>query len=177
MRYGLSLPERLQRFRDITSNKQANSIMKYDVPTVNGTELHEVYLVSIDLPKYRLDNTRTLALQEQYIFNHSKDEDFFNDVESDEIQEIQHGFIKTLITSSDKEKDLLTYFSSHVQTEPLILTHDGFVISGNRRLCAFRELLGENMINFSKYKHFSQVRVVILPDLRTIANRSNRRLT
>lgn len=165
MRYGLPLPERIQRFKEITSDKQANSIMKYDVPTVNGTELHDVYLVSIELPKYRLDNTRTLALQEQYIFNNNKNEDFFNDVESDEIQEIQHGFIKTLITSSDKEKDLLTYFSNHVQTEPLILTHDGFVISGNRRLCALRELLGENMINFDKFKHFSQVRVVILPNL------------
>lgn len=165
MRYGLTLPERLQKFTELSSNKQANAITKYDVPTVNGSELHEVYLVSIELPKYRLDNTRTLALQEQYIYNNNEDDDFFNNVESDKVQEIQHGFLKTLIKSGDKEKDLVSYFANHTQTEPLILTHDGFVISGNRRLCSFRELLGENMENYEKYKHFSQVRVVVLPNL------------
>ena len=165
MRYGLPLPERLQKFQELLSNVQANSITKHDVPSVNGTELHDVFFVSVELPKYRLDNTRTLALQEQYIFNNSKDEEFFSDVESDEIQEIQHGFLCTLIKSRDKEKDLLTYFSTHTQTEPLILTYDGFVVSGNRRLCAFRELLGKNMENYEQYKHFSLVRVVILPHL------------
>ena len=165
MRYGYTLPERLQKFSELLSNRQANAITKYDVPTVKGSELHEVYLVSVELPKYRLDNTRTLALQEQYLYSHGENEDFFNDVESDKVQEIQHGFIKTLIKSGDKEKDLLIYFSSHTQTEPLILTHDGFIISGNRRLCAFRELLGENMENYEKYKHLTQIRVVVLPNM------------
>ena len=162
MRYGYSLPERLQKFNELISNKQANAVTKFDVPTVNGTELHEVYLVSVELPKYRLDNTRTLALQEQYVYRENKGEDFFNDVESDAIQEIQHNLIKSLIKSSDKDKDLLSYFSSHTQTEPLILTHEGFVISGNRRLCALRELVEQD---YESYKHFSQVRVVILPNL------------
>lgn len=162
MRYGYSLPERLQKFNELFSNKQANAITKYDIPTVNGNELHEVFHVSVELPKYRLDNTRTLALQEQYIYSHDLSEDFFNEVESDHVQEIQHSLLKTLIRSSDKEKDLIKYFSDQTQTEPLILTHDGFVISGNRRLCAFRELLEED---YERYKRFSQVRVVILPNL------------
>jgi hypothetical protein len=165
MRYGLPLPERIQKFNELLANRQANSISKHDVPTINGTELYDVFHVSIELPKYRLDNTRTLALQEQYIYNNSKGEDYFNDVESDEIQEIQHGFLCSLIRSSDREKDLLNYFSTRTQTEPLILTHDGFVLSGNRRLCAFRELLGRDMEHFDDYKHFSLVRVVILPHL------------
>jgi len=162
MRYGYSLPERLQKFNELISNKQANAVTKFDVPTVNGTELYEVYMVSVELPKYRLDNTRTLALQEQYVYRENKNEDFFNDVESDAIQEIQHNLIKSLIKSSDKDKDLLSYFSTHTQTEPLILTHEGFVISGNRRLCALRELVEQD---YESYKHFSQVRVVILPNL------------
>jgi hypothetical protein len=162
MRYGYSLPERLQKFNELFSNKQANTITKYDIPTVNGNELHEVFHVSVELPKYRLDNTRTLALQEQYIYSHDLSEDFFNEVESDQVQEIQHSLLKTLIRSSDKEKDLIKYFSDQTQTEPLILTHDGFVISGNRRLCAFRELLEED---YERFKRFSQVRVVVLPNL------------
>jgi len=162
MRYGYSLPERLQKFNELISNKQANAVTKFDVPTVNGTELYEVYMVSVELPKYRLDNTRTLALQEQFVYRENKSEDFFNDVESDVIQEIQHNLIKSLIKSSDKDKDLLSYFSTHTQTEPLILTHEGFVISGNRRLCALRELVEQD---YESFKHFSQVRVVILPNL------------
>lgn len=161
MRYGYSLPERLQKFNELLSNKQANSMSKFDVPTVNGTELFDVYLVSVELPKYRLDNTRTMALQEQYIYQENKSVDFFNDIESDEIQEIQHSLLKSLIKSSDKDKDLLSFFATHTQTEPLILTHDGFVISGNRRLCALRELVEKD---YDTYKHFSQVRVVILPN-------------
>lgn len=162
MRYGYSLPERLQKFNELFSNKQSNAITKYDIPTVNGNELHEVFLVSVELPKYRLDNTRTLALHEQYIYSNNHADDFFNDAESDVVQEIQHSLLKTLIRSSDKEKDLIKYFSDQSQTEPLILTNDGFVISGNRRLCAFRELLEED---YDRFKRFSQVRVVILPNL------------
>jgi len=162
MRYGYSLPERLQKFNELISNKQANSITKWDVPTINGSQLYDVYLVSIELPKYRLDNTRTLALQEQYIYTEGKNEDFFNDVESDLVQEVQHNLLKPLIKSSDKEKDLLHYFATHTQTEPLILTHEGFVISGNRRLCALRELLESD---YEAYKSFSLVRVVVLPNL------------
>jgi transposase len=162
MRYGYSLPERFQKFNELFANKQANAITKWDIPTVNGNELHEVYHVSVELPKYRLDNTRTLALQEQYIYSHNLSEDFFSDVESDKVQEVQHNLLKALIGSSDKDKDLMSYFSDQTQTEPLILTHDGFVISGNRRLCAFRELLEED---YEQFKHFSQVRVVVLPNL------------
>lgn len=86
----------------------------------------------------------------------------FSEVESDQVQEIQHSLLKTLIKSTDKEKDLIKYFSEKTQTEPLILTHDGFVISGNRRLCAFRELLEED---YERFKRFSLVRVVVLPNL------------
>lgn len=162
MRYGFSLPERLQRFTELLADKQANSITKWDVPSVDGTEFYDVYLVSVELPKYRLDNTRTLALQEQYIFGNSLNDDFFNDVESDQVQEVQHGLLKSLITASDKDKDLMSYFENNPQTEPLILTHDGFVISGNRRLCAFRELLEDN---FEKNKKLSLIRVVVLRNL------------
>jgi hypothetical protein len=162
MRYGCSLPERLQKFKELFSNKQANAITSYDIRTINGNELHDVFHVSVELPKYRLDNTRTLALQEQYVYSHNLSEDFFSEVESDQVQEIQHSLLKTLIKSADKEKDLIKYFSDNTQTEPLILTHDGFVISGNRRLCAFRELLEED---YERFKHFSQVRVVVLPNL------------
>lgn len=162
MKYGYSLPERLNFFKELITNIPHNSIGKWDVPIGGSFQQIDIFRVPAELPKYRLDNTRTLALQDQYIFGNNKDEDFFSDVESDKVQEIQHSLLKKLITSSDKDKDMIRYFSKTEQTEPLILTNDGFVISGNRRLCTYRELLEEN---YEKNKKFSLVRVVVLPKL------------
>jgi hypothetical protein len=165
MKYGYSLPERLNFFKELLANTQQNSIGKWDVPIGGYFQQIDIFRVPVELPKYRLDNTRTLALQEQYIFTNNKDEDFFSDVESDKIQEIQHDLLKKLITSPDKDKDMISYFSKTDQTEPLILTNDGFVISGNRRLCTYRELLDPERGDYAKNKRFSLVRVVILPKL------------
>lgn len=162
MIYGQPLPERLNRFKNLLANTQQNAVSKWDVPSGNGSSLHDVFNVSIELPKYRLYNTRTLSLQDQYIYSNSVSADFFTDSESDEIQSIQHDFLKGLITSPDKEKDLLNFFKTASQTEPFILTNDGFVISGNRRLCALRELVTQDQ---EKYRHFTEIRVVILPSL------------
>jgi hypothetical protein len=163
MRYGFSLPERLQKFNELFANIPVNSKLKADIPTVNGYQVYDVFEVSVELPKYRLDNTRTLALQEQYLYaNDDLPQDFFEDAESETVQNVQHELLKKLIGSSDKEKDLKTYFATQQQVEPLILTHDGFVISGNRRLCCFRELLKDD---YEEYRRYSQIRVVVLPNL------------
>lgn len=164
MRYGFTLPERLGFFNDLFLNPVQNSIGKWDVPIGGSFQQIDVFKVPVELPKYRLDNTRTLHLQEQYIFENSLAGDYFTDIESDKIQEIQHSFLLKLIRSSDKERDLPTYFSKTDQTEPLIITYDGFVISGNRRLCTYRYLLEEN---FDKNKRYSLIRVAILPKLGT----------
>jgi len=162
MQYGYSLPERLNYFQELLSNPSLNSKGVYKGYTGTKFEDIDIYEIPIELPKYRIANTRTLHLQDQYIFENHLEEDFFNDVESDQIQEIQHHLLKKLIHNSDKRKDLPTYFSKTEQTDPLILTNDGFVISGNRRLCTYRELL-EN--NYEKNKQYVNVRVAILPKL------------
>ena len=68
----------------------------------------------------------------------------------------QHEILKVLM----HQKDLFEFFKNHEQEEPLILTHDGFVLNGNRRLCAMRELFENDPSN---YKHFEHIIVVILP--------------
>jgi hypothetical protein len=155
MKYGYSLPERLAFFKDLIANKQQNSISKWDVRIGGKNEPIDVFRVPVELPKYRLNNTRTLPVQEQYIFSNKKNPDFFADVESDEAQQVQHELLKKLIGSSDVDKNLIKYFKKNEQTDPLILTSDGFVISGNRRLCTFRELS----------ERFPLIRVAILPKL------------
>lgn len=162
MKLGYSLPEIQQYFSDLINNKERESQDKFHVPIGVRPELKEVYEVPLDLPRYRLSNTRTIAMQEQYIATNELPENYFeSDPLSDNLQKIQHEFLKSLI----QRKKLKEYFKDpkNIQTDPLILTHEGFVISGNRRLCAFRELYYNEEKGESKYKHFERVRVVILP--------------
>ena len=56
-----------------------------------------VHKVPIDLPKYRLENGRTISLQEEAIANNPKLEtDFFNHVEDENVQEQQHKILLKL---------------------------------------------------------------------------------
>jgi hypothetical protein len=72
------------------------------------------------------------------------------------------------------EADLRSYFKHNKQIEPLILDSDGFVVNGNRRLCAMREYYYSK--ERSKFKHFSNIDVVFLPpsDPKAILELENR---
>lgn len=113
----------------------------------------------LEAPKYRLANGRTQAMQEEFLAtNPAKPANFFTaDSESDEAQAAQHELLKKVIA----EEGLYSHFKTHEQTEPLILTHDGFVVNGNRRLCTMRELYTSDR---KKYSRFENIDVIILPD-------------
>ncbi|MEX0806971.1 MAG: hypothetical protein WD688_27155 [Candidatus Binatia bacterium] len=83
--------------------------------------------------------------------------DLFTKPESDLAQEHQHVILKGMID----EQHLRTYFRNNKQLEPLILDSDGFVVNGNRRLCAMREYYYSK--EREKYKHFRNIDVVFLP--------------
>jgi hypothetical protein len=138
--------------------------------TFQNTEIMlQVYRVPIDLPKYRLANGRTQAAQEEYLATHTDcGADFFTrDGESEEAQHVQHLLLKELLKGSDPETNLIKFFTSNKQDEPLILSDDGYVVNGNRRLCSFRELFYGDRVKFS---HFSHVEAMVLPpcDVRDI---------
>lgn len=161
LKLGYSLPKIEETFSYLLDHKVSEADGSYHVPVGGKMEQYPVFKVPLELPRYRLDNTRTLHLQRKYISENNLPETYFEDeIWSDELQEIQHGILSTLIN----KKDLKEYFEKNEQTDPLILTHDGFVVSGNRRLCAYRELYSsENGV--SKFKRFERLRVVILPRL------------
>ncbi len=84
---------------------------------------------------------------------------FESDLESESAQKAQHELLRTMLGGG--EKDLLRFFSTREQMQPFILTDMGFVLNGNRRLCAFRELvLIDKALNEPK---FSNIEVVFLP--------------
>src|SRR5262245_53348132 len=70
-----------------------------------------IYTVSVDFPKYRLDNGRTKSAQATYLADHPElSSDFFSrDLEDIAAQKVQHEILKTML-GDDPKKNLLRYF-------------------------------------------------------------------
>jgi hypothetical protein len=115
-----------------------------------------VYLVPIALPCYRLANGRTRAVQAEYRIQHSLAKDFFDDPDSTAALSAQDELLSRMVD----DKGLMDVLRTNQQTEALVLDNRGYVVNGNRRLCAMRTLLAVDAIY---YEHFQNVRVVILP--------------
>ena len=116
--------------------------------------------VRLDLPVYRTENHRTKTLQEEYLAKHPElPATFFReDSDSAVVQNAQREILETLID----QQDLLDSFkkASSEQEEPLLCTRDGTVVNGNRRLCAWRKLYGEDPV---QYRKFESVQIMLLP--------------
>lgn len=157
--FGWPLPKRLEFLKQLSEDPAAK---QYESPVdfMGKAYLLPVWRVPIGLPKYRLLNGRTSSLQQEWLAkNPAKPKGYFQrDPESDEAQKVQHDLLKQLI----EEKDLLRHFADQQvkQKQHLILDHLGYVINGNRRLCAWRELLAKEP---TKYPHFQHIDVIQLP--------------
>lgn len=154
MDMGWSFPKRKKYLEDLSKKKTGKTQRERFQNELVDFDIHKV---PIELPKYRLENGRTYAAQAQYIALHDLPEDFFSkDPESEQAQKVQHEILKNMI----HEKGLFNFFKNKEQDSAIILSHDGFVINGNRRLCAWREHYDSDR---TKYKKFSHVDVIILP--------------
>lgn len=119
-----------------------------------------VHIVDVALPCYRLSNGRTRSAQEEYVATENLPEDYFAaDPDSAPALEKQHEILRKMVTIGT-DADILNILRKNQQTDPLILDPDGYVINGNRRLCAMRLLLEEDAEEFERFKH---VQVVVLP--------------
>jgi hypothetical protein len=155
MKFGDALPVRIKQLQDLQNQpNQRTWPFKFrgkmsDFPLCR---------VAVSLPKYRLNNGRTEAAQEEWLARHPtlRKDLFTADPESDEAQQQQHAILETMVN----EEKLLDHFRKNQQDQPLVLSHNGFVVNGNRRLCAFRKLLAEDG---NKYRHFNHIDVIVLP--------------
>jgi len=155
MKLGLPLPRRVTIIQQIVKK---GSETTYPVEFQGKVQHFSIYRVSLDMPKYRLANGRTQAAQDEYLAsNEEASDDFFTrDFESDEAQKVQHKILYDMLN----EAGLLPELKKNQQREPLILNAQGYVVNGNRRLCAIRELYSATP---KRYAHFSHVDVVVLP--------------
>lgn len=161
MEYGWPVQKRQDHFKELAENK----IQEYEtkVDFMDGVLL-PVWKIPLELPKYRIANGRTASLQLEWLAdNMNFPRDFFSDdPEREEVQKVQHELLKKLI----EDGDLLSYFvdpKTKIE-EYLILDHLGFVINGNRRLCAWRELVHKNPIEYNRYKYITAVVLPVADD-------------
>lgn len=153
--YGWALPRRIELFEKLKKSAQEAERLVFQ----DKQQSFPIIRIPIETPKYRILNGRTSTLQEEWIAqNPDKGEDFFSrDPESIEVQKIQHELLLKLVNGAG----LLDYFKGgKKQEETIILDTNGFVINGNRRLCAWRALYYNDSRN---YGHFANIDVIVLP--------------
>jgi hypothetical protein len=158
MQLGWPLPKRKDFIEKLsrTTGRPVHTVFfqqrRIDLPT---------HPISVEFPKYRLDNGRTRSAQAAYLAQHPEMPlDLFDrDAESETAQKAQHEILKAMLGGG--EKDLLRFFSQREQMQPFILTDLGYVLNGNRRLCAFRELITQNKLEYEP--RFGTIDVVFLP--------------
>ena len=149
----MTMPERVDFLKRL---QDRDVIARSTVPFQGGVQDLPVYLVPIELPCYRLANGRTRAVQAEYKVTRGLQKDFFDDPDSATALDVQDELLSKMVD----DKNLLGVLRTEPQTDALILDNRGYVVNGNRRLCAMRTLLAEDSVMF---KHFRNVRVAILP--------------
>lgn len=157
---GWPLPNRMETIEQKV-NENPRPEKKYPLKFRNEMTQFDVHSVPIEMLKYRIANGRTLAAQEEYLSEHPElDKDFFDDnnVENTEVQLGQHEILTKMLKSP--KGNLKTVFKKEKQEKPLIITREGFVVNGNRRLCTWRELFNEDP---NQFVHFKYIDVIILP--------------
>jgi len=156
MDLGWALPKRIEYFRDAEGAAKET----YRIRFQGDFMTRPLFIVPIGLPKYRLENGRTVSLQAEWLAKNPRERsDFFrSDPENDRAQTVQHELLSLL----GRGKGLKEYFTNRTnkQVDPVILDSNGFVVNGNRRLCCWRDLYESDK---ATYGHFSHVRVIVLP--------------
>jgi len=128
--------------------------------TVQGSQLVMVqFKIDINYPKYRMENGRTIDAQDKFKYLYPNKADAFDDPSSQEAQQLQHSILVEMAEESDLRKLLL----AKGQTRPILLRHDGYVMDGNRRLAAMREI--HRLETKGPKPDFAYVTVARLPEL------------
>lgn len=93
-----------------------------------------VIQVPIDFPLYNVRSGRTHRAQSEYVDRHGVPSDFFDDPEDPEVQRAQHELLLDMVDERGLAHDLI----ARKQRTPIVLTYDGFIIDGNRRIAALK---------------------------------------
>lgn len=126
----------------------------------DDVKFYPVHIVDLGFPCYRLANGRTQAAQRELIENDGLDESFFEaDPDSEAALDRQEQILREMVTEGTN-KEILDILRRSPQTQALILDSEGYVINGNRRICAMRLLYEQDE---KEYARFARVQILLLP--------------
>lgn len=99
-------------------------------------------IISLDVEylMFRIENSRTEIQQLGYIRRNGLPKNFFNDPEASRVQEAQERILIEMIKSKDTGIDFWMDLEKRGQEYPAIITFDGFIVNGNRRVAALKDL-------------------------------------
>lgn len=133
----------------------------------SGKAFLALITISHEYLLYRLENYRTSDQQLSLIAAEKVEPDFFspNRREDPSVQQAQHGLLLDLARTGSGQSIKPIYDELErvqEQTDPLIITHDGVVVNGNRRLAAMRDLLTDP--EDQSFSSFAHVNCLVLPE-------------
>lgn len=153
------------RAKEATDKHQSRQEFKFR----GGREMLPLVTVPLDYPIYRLENYRTGDDQLNLVSEGKVSQGFFHPTrrEDPSVQQWQHNILVEQAKRGSGETIKPIYDElarAAEQTEHLIITHDGVVVNGNRRLAAMRELISEPSGTFVA---FANVACIVLPESAT----------
>jgi ParB-like nuclease family protein len=132
--------ERMEHISKALAAEEKNPNKRTD--TIRWREDRKVFtVIRIDIAyvMFRIENSRTLREQIQYLETHpNADTNTFSDAETTLAQNAQKEILDDMLKSTGK--DITTDLDQRGQQDPAIITHDGFLVNGNRRTAAMKNL-------------------------------------
>ena len=153
-------PPREERIRRLAALAQGEAAAQF-VPYRGGYRQVPVIEAPQALLLYRVENGRLIADLEEHARDQGRDIRSLSDrQESAEVQRLLHAFL--IAKAKDPKGPIFQELQRLAQqVEPLLITADGVLVNGNRRLAAMRELLHRDS---ERYAGFDQIAVAVLPE-------------
>jgi len=131
--------ERIEQIRQACQAAEKSNAPTSPIKPWRSVRLdRKIIRLDCDYLMFRVDNSRTEIQQLTYIKKKGLSEDHFNDPESYTAQKSQEEILLEMIHT--RGKDLLDDLSKRKQDDPCIITYDGYIVNGNRRTAALKEL-------------------------------------
>ena len=130
----------------------------------SGILVPKVISLPIDIPVYRMENSRTFTAQQTSIAREGKPQDYFEKgQELNEAQQLQHEILFELAKrGTESVTPIIDVLLQEGQRKAILITSTGVVVNGNRRLSAMRELVRKS--DGSVDNRFQNIKCAVLPE-------------
>ena len=148
--------DRRQRIARLTGEQPAGHFVPWRGRYVKAP----VITVGSDVLVYRVENGRLITQLREHARRNREDlASVYAKQDTAEVQQLLHSLL--VAEAGDPRGPILHELErQRLQTEPLLITAEGVVVNGNRRLAAMRELLHRDP---DRYSEFAEVSAAMLP--------------